>query len=481
MIPFQLKPPLSANPPRLMTKSHPEAVGSYSFELIKWAAGQHLHSKKSTGVRWWQKLALHRALEFNEHGDLCWPLVIVSSPRQTGKSWLERMICGWRINQSERWGEEQTVLHVAHKLIAAQEVWRPAARGMLRDGAKVRWANGEQQIELDDGSRWMIQAANDGAGVAFSLSMALIDEGWRVPRQVMDEAIGPTVAESVSPQIYLVSTAGTSESDLMSTNRAVALAELDGPTHGSPLLIEWSAPPDPDLDIDDPAVWRSASPYWDEKRADAVRAARVRATERAFRQQWLNQWVPSVSAAVLDEQIYAAALTNEGIFGALAFAVEVTTDRASAVIVAAGGGVVNLVDERDGVAWVAGRLRELVSRHDPVAVAFDSLGPAASVGEVMRTELGSRLLMMTGREVAAASGSFYDRLTAEPPTVGLHHTESLHRAVVAASQRRYGQSWVFARDVIGGVSGAPLAAAALALHASEQERAPIEIEASHIW
>ena len=35
----------------------------------------------------------------------------------------------------------------------------------------------------------------------------------------------------------------------------------DADADSSTLLIEWSAPPDPDLDIDDPAVWRMASPH----------------------------------------------------------------------------------------------------------------------------------------------------------------------------------------------------------------------------
>jgi hypothetical protein len=481
MITFTDSMPDNASWPRLITASHPRAVGSYGPGLVEWAESFPLQPKKSSETRWWQRLVLSRALEYDATGELCWPLVIVSGPRQTGKSWLERMVCAWRIHQSERFGEEQTVLHVAHKLIAAQEVWRPAARGLSTQGATVRRANGEQQIELRDGSRWLVQAANDGAGVAFSISMALVDEGWRVARSVVDDAIGPTVAESVSPQIWLVSTAGTSESDLMATNRAAALAQLDGPERGSPLIVEWSAPPDPDLDIDDPAVWRSASPHFDERREDAVRRARSSTAERSFRQQWLNQWVPSLSLPLLDERLYSNVLTDGGLFGDIAFAVEVTTDRARAVIVAAGGGVIEVIAEREGVSWVPEVLRGLVERNDPVAVAFDSLGPAVSVGEQLRAELGDKLTMLTGRQVAAASGELWDRLTSDPPSVSLRHAESLHRAVLAAHQRRYGQTWTFARDVIGGVSGAPLAAAALALYASQRPVTAEPVEESRIW
>ena len=212
-------------------------------------------------------------------------------------------MCDWRMHQAEWFGEEQAILHIAHKLVAAQEVWRPAARAWAHE-ARVRWANGEQMIELTDGSRWMIQAANDGAGVSFTLSMALVDEAWRVNREVVDEAIMPTMAESASPQLWLVSTAGTSSSDLMLVNRAAALAELDEPRPGSTLLLEWSAPPDPDLDIDDPGVWRAFAPHWDGGGGEErMRTARAKVTERAFRQQWLNQWVPSAESPLLDEAV----------------------------------------------------------------------------------------------------------------------------------------------------------------------------------
>lgn len=303
--------PASARMPRLMTGPHPAAVGSYGREAAAWAEARQLHPRVSAGTRWWQRLALCRALEHDSAGALVWPVVIVSAPRQAGKSWLERIVCGWRMHQAARFGQqEQAVLHVAHKLVASQEVWRPAARWAQREGLRVRWANGEQQIEAEDGSRWLLQAANDGAGVAFSLSMALVDEGWRVPRAVYEEAIEPAMAEADSPQTWLVSTAGTAESDLMHTYRAAAIATLEDPA--GILLLEWSAPPDPDLDIDDPRVWRAAQAHWDQRRAAWVARKRAQAGERAFRQHALNQWVPSLSPPVLEESTWGRVVTRRG-------------------------------------------------------------------------------------------------------------------------------------------------------------------------
>src|SRR3954467_9604647 len=90
---FTRKPPRDSSYPRLMTGPHPDAVGSYAPEAIAWAESANLHRRKSTGLRWWQELAMHRILEHDSRGWLVWRDVILSAPRQTGKSWLERDVC----------------------------------------------------------------------------------------------------------------------------------------------------------------------------------------------------------------------------------------------------------------------------------------------------------------------------------------------------------------------------------------------------
>ncbi len=444
-----------------MTGRHPAAVGTYGPEMVSWAQSRRLQPRRSAETRWWQRLVTSRALEHDVDGHLVWSTVIVSGPRQVGKSWAERMVCGWRIHQGERFGEEQALLHVAHKLVAAQEVWRPAARWAAGAGARVRWANGEQQIELEDGSRWMIQAANDGAGVAFGLSMVLVDEAWRVPRQVVDEALEPTLAESVSPQLWLVSTAGTAESDLMLSNRAAAIAQLDDP--GATLLVEWSAPPDPDLDIDDPVVWRSATPHWDERREARMTQARARSSERAFRQQWLNQWVPSVSRPLLGEDTWSRVVTAAGPGDPVSFGVEVAADRSAACIVAVGGGVVELVAYQDSAGWLVPRVLELAEVHAAVAVGVAGSGPARSVVEELQRQLGERLVVLSGPQLAAASGQMFDRLTCSPPGVRMRSEPTLAAAVAGAGRHGYGQTWGWSRDAAGMV----LTAASAAVWASE--------------
>src|SRR5262249_8909385 len=149
-----------------------------------------------------------------------------------------------------------------------------------------------------DGSRWMIQAATDGAGVGFALTMVLVDEAWRIQRSVVDAALMPTLTEANSGQLWLVSTAGTSTSDLMKAYRNAALNGSD-----SILILEWSAPDDESQDITNPELWRIASPYWDDKRELHVRHRLDTLTEWNFRQQYLNQWVPNMQAPLLGADV----------------------------------------------------------------------------------------------------------------------------------------------------------------------------------
>jgi hypothetical protein len=470
--------PDSAAFPRIMTGSHPRAVGTYGSAAKRWILDRPgLHKRAMPNLRWWQELVLARVAEHDESGALVWRTVIVSGPRQVGKSVLERGVCSWRIHQERIFREPQDVLHVAHKLSGAREVWQPAGRWAAAAYGRgaTRWASGEEQIELPDHSRWMIQAANDGAGVSFSLSMVLVDEAWRVSRGIVENALEPTLAESSSPQLWLVSTAGTSTSDLMAANRAAALATEQPGEQDSTLLIEWSAPPDPDLDIGDPATWRTYSPHWDERREDTIRDAWGRVndeqSEYAFRQQWLNQWIPSLTKPLIDAEAWARLSTPQARpSGPLAFGVDEASDRSRAVIVAFGGGVLEVVEDQAGTAWLPDRLVELVDKHKPVAIGIDGTGPAGAVAaQLAGTPAEPLLVMLTGREMANASAIMFDRVQGRRIRARQH--VALDAAVHGARWRTYGQARTWQRD--GPVSGVPLIAGTAAVWAHEHAVAPV--------
>lgn len=195
----------------------------------------------------------------------------------------------WRLHHRELLGEEQTILHVANRTSTAQEIIRPAQHWAVeRYGKKAaRWGNQNPGIVLPSGDRWLIQAANDAAGVGYSCGMVFVDEAWRIPRRVIDDALSPTMAERLNPQLYLVSTAGDSTSDLMLTYRDIAVSQLKDPR--SVLILEWSAPADADPAQE--TSWEWASPEWSDKRLDFLRSQFHNLDSGAWRREYLNQWI----------------------------------------------------------------------------------------------------------------------------------------------------------------------------------------------
>ena len=309
-----------------MSAPHPDAVGSYGPELEAWARDRFgMHPKRTEGHRYFQRLLYAAALQHDANGDLLFPTVLLGTARQSGKSWALREVCMWRLEQGRRWGELQTIVHCAAQLFQAEAVWKPAAHWAGRlprlasrtpdptlwdddtpptpqlGGYTIRLANGSAQLSRPDGSAWIPQAANDQIGVALSVSLAIVDEAWDVPRWNIDNGLIPTQAEARSPQLWITSTAGkprTGEvSDLWPFYAAQARGQLTHPS--DTLILEWSA--DPDADPGAVATWRQASPHWDDRRRnllerewrkvlDAPAGDKRARAEAAFRMQWLNIW-----------------------------------------------------------------------------------------------------------------------------------------------------------------------------------------------
>ncbi len=272
--------------PRLET-GRPAAVrGSYGGQAQEW-----LRDVFGLELRGWQAYALDRALEHDADGALIWSTVICTVGRQSGKSVLSRALCMWRMHHADLFGEPQTILAVANKRSTAIEVMRPAALWAVDKYGKkaARWGNENAGIEIPSGDRWLVHAANESAGVGYSVSMVFVDEAWKVKREVVDDALAPTMAERTWPQLYLVSTAGDSTSDLMTAYRQRALDRLDDPEPGPVLLLEWSAPADADPDQVD--TWKWASPEWTDRREAFLRQQWANVEESAWRREYLNQWV----------------------------------------------------------------------------------------------------------------------------------------------------------------------------------------------
>jgi hypothetical protein len=281
-------------PARIETPTPSDVTGTYGPLAEEWAA-VHLGDR----LRPWQRYSLGRALEHRADGSLRWGEVLLTVSRQSGKTVLERGLCGWRASASDIFGEPQYVLSVANRKATAFIPWMIAARRAREWGAIPRYKAGEERIEWPDEYEprgvWRIDAANMNAGVGTSISLACVDEAWNVERKVVEAALWPAMLERNDPQLWLISTAGDSTSDLFSEHRGRAVAQLGDPDQATVLILEWSAPPD--AASDDPEAWRVASPHWNERRAERLAGFYRSTSDTDFRMQYLNQWVQGSSHA----------------------------------------------------------------------------------------------------------------------------------------------------------------------------------------
>ena len=388
--------------PRLESARPSAVTGSYGGQAREW-----LSSAYGLELRGWQAYALERALEHDESGSLYWPLVVLSVGRQSGKSVLSRAVCMWRLHHAELFGEPQTVLHVANTVSTALEVMRPAGLWAVEKyGRKAaRWGNTAPQIEIPGGSRWLVRAANDSAGVGYSISMAFLDEAWRIEDRVWEDAISPTLSERNSPQGWMVSTAGDSTSTLMQKYRQRAIDRLDSTDPGSVLLLEWSAPQDADPDLED--TWRWASPEWSERRLKFLRQTWENVETSAFQREFLNQWVIS-AGHWLKDRAWEETLSPEPLPASATWSVALESDfdgMGHAVALAApgeDGRIITRVTTHRTIREADERLAEIRAEHPNVYVLVTP-GYAERLTQRFDTLVGQR-------EAPAATQNLLDLL-----------------------------------------------------------------------
>ncbi len=338
-------PPFVAGdaPPRLLSPSHPNAVGSLATEWLDTLEGMFKFS-----ARPWQRLVLERALEVDAQGQLCWREVVVSTPRQSGKSYLIYALCMARATFAKSLGEPQEIIHIANNLAAARRIQQLGWGYADNRTRKVSKSIGQERIAWSDGSVWALVAASAVWG--WSAHMALVDEGWDVKLESVDSAIKPTLVERAQSQLWMLSTANAECTDLMPSYRLRAGVEkgiLVNPSTRT-MIAEWSA--QPGADPMDPKVWQSAAPAWSPGRLELM-ASSVGST--GFEEQWLNMW-PGIPA----EEAWAASWPRlpEGMpSGTLIGAVETAYDRSCYGVAVASPNVIDAAvcySEQEALDWL---------------------------------------------------------------------------------------------------------------------------------
>lgn len=385
---------------------------------------------------------------------------------------------------------EQLQIHTAHEFKTANEHFLrmaslvegcPALKAKV---ARIRYANGEQGIELRSGSRLKFLARSGGAGRGFAGAASVyFDEAMYLEADHIGAAL-PTLSTYWNPQVVYTGSAGFGSSSQMWRLRRRALSGSGGrlaylehtaeqvSLDGDRVITDRDT-----LDCADRALWAQANPTFGARiPAEFVDAEFESMPRDQFMRERLGIWEPEPLSA--RERVFTGAQWNQNYTDLqpddpVAFAVDVSPDRRSAAIAACSTldalRYVTVIEHRPGagLGWVGARVAEIVRRF-PDAVWVLDHGAAAGALSAEFAELGVETLPLTTRDIAQACGAFHDAVT--EGRVRYPRQRSLDDAVNAATVRPLGEAWAWDRRSSDG-DITPLVAATFALSAS-RSRAP---------
>ena len=398
----------------------------------------------------WQQQVADVALELDDAGKLAFREIVLTVPRQSGKTRLELILILTRALARPRQGIRYTAqsgVMARQKLV---DDWLPELE-QSRFGSlfTTRLINGHEGLRFSNGSRLELVAGTRKSGHGLVIDLAVIDEAFALVDARLEQALKPAMVTRSSPQLWVVSTAGTPDESPYLWGKVEAGRQLaEAGVSSGVAFFEWSAPED--ADAADPATWRACMPALGHTvTEEAVQADFQTMDAVEFRRAYLNHWTtPSTDPVVELETWQALTDVHSEALDPVVLAADAGPDRGTASIVASGrraDGKVHLevLEHRRGVSWVPSRLAELARRHNPSAVVLDAVGPGASLLTELEQLKVRRLVTVSARELSEACGAFFDAV--EDGKIRHLGQAELTAAVDAGRKRSLGDAWAWSR------------------------------------
>lgn len=412
----------------------------------------------------WQQLAADLIGEHDGSGRLLHPLVVVTVPRQSGKTALLAAVMLHRlmIRPGARvWYTAQNGAKAAEQM---REMLDDIDRSPLAPLITSKRGAGNTAMELDAlGSRAKVHPPTPDSLHGNQSDLNVIDEGWffdEAQAQGLMGAITPTQSTRPNAQTIIISTAGTAESvwfhNLVDRGRA-----------GKHVLIDYGVGETVGPD-DYPAIAAAHPAIGHTQKPAILPAARAQLSDGEFMRAYGNRRTRSQDRLLPAEVVDAATTTADLPAGAPVFGVALSFERDDAAIVAAvaddaGVPCLELVERFPSAEGVAARAVELVQRHGGHA-AIAPGGPAGSIadeGDQLDTGAFTRV---GDAELSSATTDFLDRMRRTPAGVRIRAHPAFADAFDAATLRTSGDRLHWSRRGSAG-SIAVLEAACLAVRA----------------
>lgn len=364
------------------------------------------------------------------------------------------------------------IIWTAHEFKTANEAFLrmvaliEANRDLRRQVARIRYANGEQGIELITGERMKYAARSGASGRGFAeADLVFYDESQHVQAEQVAASL-PTMAANPNAQAWYMGSPGLSFSTQQTRLRKRALSG-DGGRLG---YVEHTAEvphldakgrivSDP-IDVTDRRLWALANPAFNVRISEEYVESELDALGGdLFARERLGVWDPvpddELREVKLPAEAWAATVTDDipaMAAGEVVISFGVSKDGEWSSIAVSSGSIVDpyveVIDHQRGTGWLPGRLVELVQRWEPITVGCNGAGfAAAQVGPILHAfreaGLSADLLdqLSAVRYKAACGGLYTDVVEGRLRRPG--GQGPLDDAAADATERPLGDGWAW--------------------------------------
>lgn len=382
--------------------------------------------------------------------------VVLSIPRQVGKTFFVGMICIALCILFPGF----TVLWTAHRTKTATKAFQ-SFQGMVKRTKvwphvlAVRTANGEQEIRFRNGSVIMFGAREQGFGRGFDeVDVEVFDEAQILSEKALEDMV-PAANQSrheAGALLFFIGTPPrpTDPGDEFSNRRDKALSGRAKDM----VYVEFSA--DDDADPDDREQWAKANPSFPlHTPLESMLRMRENLTDDdSFRREALGIWDRKNSNRVIDAESWDAIADPASMpIDRLTLAIDVAPDRSSASVSLSGlraDGLwhVELDEHRRGADWSVGWVRQRAEKNQLHAVVVDELAGLTEKRKNGRhylkgTDIEVTLAASEGRDMAIACAGYFDAVM----NGTLRHTDQpqVNLSLSQAGKRELRGGWAWSK------------------------------------
>jgi hypothetical protein len=399
----------------------------------------------------------------------------VGVARQNGKTTL---VCARVARQLI--APRQTVAYTAQDRGLARNKWMEHCTILMDTpfAERVqRWdrVNHRECLYMTNGSRYMpVTPSGKKAGRSLSIDLAVVDEAHAHQSMEVISGIQPAMAARPHAQIWLLSNAGNSTSALW--RHYTDVGRLESENDASSMCWFEYAPEHDTAEQFNRVCWAEANPSMGLPGGvleNALADGALTMDQDTFFREHLNLWMDSKAVAGIDAVTWAACRHDEVMPGTadIAFGLDFTPERDRGALVVAGlvdaGGderllALEVIEAGSDLERLVARTAEVANKWNAM-ITIDRGSPAASaipaLEKATRRSDGTHLVRLIPlTELVRACGDFHDAAI----TARLSHRADyrLTDAVMAATKRKVGESWAWARRGQGDIT--PLVSATLA-------------------